>query len=326
MKCTVLLPVYNAGETLRGAIESILVQDEPDFEFLIIEDCSRDSSPTVVRAFAEKDARIRTIFHQRNEGLAATLNEGLREARGDLVARMDQDDLALANRLSTQIRFLSTRPQVAVAGSFVYYMGRTPEWDHLIRLPSEHKEIADTLPNRNCLYHPSVMMRRDAILDLGGYRPEFRNAEDYDLWFRVSRRHHLANIPVPLLRYRFSVGGMTLGKKWEQALYAQMAVVSHRCPEWTMEQVHNQAVLDLKELGKNTFLLAVVRGTVEELLRLGQEEDAYRVWWMFFPQFDARGKLQILSSSRAFFRYWKRYRNILTAQRRAKNTAATINV
>ena len=307
MKCSVLLPVYNAGEPLREAIESILAQDEPNFELLIIEDHSTDSSAKTIRGLAQKEPRIRPIFHERNLGLATTLNEGLREARSEFVARMDQDDVALPHRLSTQLRFLGTRPQVAVAGSFVYHMGRTPQWDRLIRLPAEHAEIVEILPKRNCLYHPSVMLRRDAVLDLGGYRREFHNSEDYDLWLRVSRRHQLANIPVPLLRYRFSAGGMTLGKKWQQALYAQMAIVAHRAPEWSLEQVRTQAAREMDALGRNRFLLAVVRGTVEELLALGLEEDAYRVWRLFFRHLDPRGKVLALGCGLEAYRRRKAF-------------------
>jgi hypothetical protein len=306
MTCSVLLPVYNGGDPLRETIESILLQDEPDFEFIIIEDCSTDGSAAMVRSYAEKDSRIFPIFHKRNAGLASTLNEGLRKARSEFVARIDQDDVALPNRISTQIRFLRTRPRVAVAGSFVYHMGRTPQLDRLVRLPVEHQEIADTLLRQNCLYHPSVMLRRDAILALGGYRPEFHNSEDYDLWLRVSRTHHLANIPIPLLRYRFSTTGMTLGKKWQQALYTQMAIVSHRCPEWSIEQVRERADAELEALGKNTFLLRVVRGTVDELLRLGQDEAAHRVWWLFFRQlgFAARVRL-VITSGLDSYKSWR---------------------
>jgi glycosyltransferase involved in cell wall biosynthesis len=305
MKCSVLLPVYNAGSPLRDAIESILAQDERDFEFLIIEDCSTDESSEVVRSYAQKDSRIRLFFHRQNAGLAATLNEGLREARSDFVARMDQDDVALPDRLSTQLKFLRTRPKVAVAGSFVFHMGRTPEWDRLVRLPVEHTKIVETLNTQNCMYHPSVMLRRGAIVDVGGYRAEFRNSEDYDLWLRVSRRHELANIPVPLLRYRFSVGGMTLGRKWQQAHYAQMAIVAHRFPQWPLDQVHERAAIELKARGKDTFLHAVARGTVNELLSLGLDDDAYRVWWKFFRQLKGRGKVKALMSAWEVFRYWK---------------------
>jgi glycosyltransferase involved in cell wall biosynthesis len=297
MKCSVLLPVYNAGQPLSEAIESILTQDEPDFEFLIIEDGSSDGSADIIRRFSGADSRVRAIFHKRNAGLAATLNEGLHEARCEFVARMDQDDAALPNRLSTQILFLRARPQIAVAGSFVYHMGRTPDWDRLVRLPVEHEEIANTLPKSNCLYHPSVMLRRGMILTLGGYRSEFHNSEDYDLWLRTSRVYQLANIPIPLLRYRFSATGMTLGRKWQQALYAQMAIVSYRHPDWGMEEVRRQAGVELDAIGKDEFLLGVVRGTTDELLHLGQEQDARLAWWLFFRQLGWRQKIRLAATS-----------------------------
>jgi hypothetical protein len=288
MKCTVLLPVYNAGRPLAAAVESILGQDEPDFEFLIIDDCSNDDSASVIRKYAAKDSRIRPLFHPRNAGLAATLNEGLAAAQSDLVARIDQDDEALPNRLSTQIRFLRTRPEVVVAGSFVYHMGRTAAHDRLVRLPEEPEEIAAALPKANCLYHPSVMLRRQPVLALGGYRPEFKNSEDYDLWLRVARVHHLANIPVPLLRYRFSAGGMTLGKKWQQAHYTQMAVASYFHPEWSQDQVREEASRALDQMGKEIFLEQVAKGTIQELTRLGLYGDAMQVLWLFSRQLEGR--------------------------------------
>lgn len=297
MKCSVLLPVYNGGPPLREAIDSILAQDEADFELLIIDDGSTDDSPAVIASYAGRDRRIRVMVHPRNAGLAATLNEGLREARAPLVARMDGDDAALPQRLSTQIRFLATRPRVAVAGSFVYHMGRTPERDRLVQLPVEHREIVETLPKSNCLYHPSVMLRREAILELGGYRSDFHNSEDYDLWLRASRRTELANIPVPLLRYRFSAAGMSFGKKWEQVLYAHMAVLSYQNPEWSLERVRASASEELARRDKDGFLLGVARGTVEELTRLGMTEDARRVWWQFFRQLGWRRKLQLAMTS-----------------------------
>src|ERR1051326_3445639 len=125
MTCAVLLPVYNAGSFLSHAIDSILEQNWPNFEFWIIDDCSTDGSPSVIRSYANADRRIRAIFHGRNLGLGSTLNEGLHATRCDLVVRMDQDDIALPNRVATQVRFMRTRPEVAVAGTFVYHMGRT---------------------------------------------------------------------------------------------------------------------------------------------------------------------------------------------------------
>jgi len=294
MKCSVLLPVYNGGAFLPLAIESILKQDDPDFELLLIDDCSTDHSPLAIRNYAASDARVRAVFHRRNLGLAATLNEGLREARSDLILRMDQDDLALPHRIACQVEFMRQRPEVAVAGSFVYHMGRSPRYDRLVTLPTGHDEIAATLTRENCIYHSSVILRRPQILSLGGYRAEFRNAEDYDLWLRVARVHRLANLPQPLLRYRLSVAGMTLGRKWEQALYARMAVVSSRDPALSLDQVRRAAQADLERQGKERFLEDVAQGTIRELIRLRLAGEAARVLWTFAPQLERRRVLPLL--------------------------------
>src|SRR3989442_8482384 len=102
MKCTVLLPVFNGAGTLAQAIESILSQSEEDFEFLIIDDKSSDGSAEIIRTYMDRDARVQGIFHQTNQGLAATLNEGLERAGADLVVRMDQDDESLPERIRLQ--------------------------------------------------------------------------------------------------------------------------------------------------------------------------------------------------------------------------------
>jgi len=284
MKCSVLLPVYNGGDYLPAAIDSILGQDESDFEFLIIDDCSSDGSADVVRRYASADARVRVLFHPQNLGLSATLNEGLREARAELVVRMDQDDLALPQRISTQVRFMREHPDVAVAGSFVYHMGREPRYDRLVQLPVEHEEIVRTLLVKNCIYHPSVVLRRDAILALGGYRAEFKNSEDYDLWLRAGKAYRLANIPSPLLRYRFTTGGMSLSRRWQQVVCAQTAVVSFLHPEWTYARAEQEAAAELEKQGKGWVLEQAARGTVRELNSLGLHRDALRMLWVFARQ------------------------------------------
>ncbi len=307
MRCSVLLPVYNGGEFLHVAIESVLKQDDPDFELLLIDDCSTDQSAQVIRRYAASDGRIRPIYHRQNAGLAATLNEGLREARGDLVVRMDQDDVALAKRIGTQVEFMHRRPDVAVAGSFVYHMGRRPADDRLVELPVEHEEIVRTLARENCIYHPSAILRRERILSLGGYRAEFRNSEDYDLWLRVAKVYRLANLPEPLLRYRFSVTGMTLGRKWQQALYTKMAVIANRHPERSLDQVRQEADAELESLGKGWFLEQVARGTIQELIRLRLFGDALRVLWTFSRQLDRKRVMPLIRDfGGALLRTWFR--------------------
>jgi glycosyltransferase involved in cell wall biosynthesis len=300
MTCSVLLPVYNAGPALRIAMESILRQDEPDFEIIAIDDHSSDGSAQIIREYMKTDPRIRGIFHEQNMGLANTLNQGLEEARAELVVRMDQDDEALSHRIRTLVSYMRSQPETVVAGSYVYHMGRTPQHDRLIKLPTEHEDIVKALLSGNCMYHPSVILRREQILKLAGYRPEFKNAEDYDLWLRVARAYRLANVPIPLLRYRFSTAGMTLGQKWQQMLYVQMAVVAFRDPTLSGDKLLKSAEEALAKIDREEFLSIVARGTIEELSRLHLWNDARKVLFLFAKQLGPRRSVRLaLDSARS---------------------------
>jgi len=281
MKISVLLPVYNAGSPLRQAIESILAQEFGEFEFLVIDDASTDGSAEIIREYAGRDSRIHPIYHTSNQGLANTLNEGLHSARWDLVARMDQDDEALPHRIKIQHLFMKTRPEVAVAGSYVFNMGVDKRRDRLVKLPTSHSKIAETLKRENCIYHPSVVMRRKDIIDLGGYRAQFKNAEDYDLWLRVSRRYQLANIPVPLNRYRYSMSGMTLSRKWEQLYYFFLAQAAQEDSSQPFAVCEKAARKRLEETDRSVFMTIVAGATAEELVRLGYFRDSLKLLRLF---------------------------------------------
>lgn len=288
MKVSVVLPVYNAGSDLRQAVGSILEQEMGEFELIIIDDASTDRSAERIRNYAQADPRVRPVYHSRNAGLSSTLNEGLELARGELVARMDQDDESLPNRLRVQTNFMDAHPEVVVAGSFVYHMGARRERDRLIRFPTDSEEIKRTLLRENCLYHPSVMFRRREILELGGYRPQFRNAEDYDLWLRTSKRFELANIPEPLLRYRFTVSGMTLSRKWEQLYYVYLAVAASVDETGSLEEAEEVARCKLAETNRSQFFTQVAEFTVIELLVLRLWRDAARVGLRFAREMGPR--------------------------------------
>jgi glycosyltransferase involved in cell wall biosynthesis len=296
MNCTVLLPVYNAGSPLRVAIRSILAQDDEDFEFLIIDDRSTDQSVRTIRKFAARDRRIRAIYHSENRGLASTLNEGLELAASNLIVRMDQDDEALPHRIATQVRFMRENPDVAAAGSFVYHMGSKPAFDRLVEVPVDHDDIVTALRSANCIYHPSVILRREAVLQSGGYRCAFKNAEDYDLWLRLARDHRIANIPQPLLRYRFSTTGMTLGKKWQQMYYTKLALLSNDAPELSPEETAKAATIALEQVSKEYFLEQVAAGTVRELVQLHLWRDAIVVFRMFSRQLPTEARERVLKA------------------------------
>jgi glycosyltransferase involved in cell wall biosynthesis len=201
---SVLMPVYNARRYLAEAVESILNQTFGDFEFLIVDDGSTDDSAEILRGFAARDARIRLVSRP-NTGYLVALNEMLGKARGELIARMDADDIALPDRFERQVAFLRDNPDHLVVGCRVLLID--PEGDPLCEwnFDQTHEEIdaAHLDGSRGgVISHPSAMMRCQAVRDLGGYRAEYYTSEDLDLWLRLAERGRLANLPEVLLKYR----------------------------------------------------------------------------------------------------------------------------
>lgn len=198
---TVLLPVYNGADYIEKAIASVLAQTFTNFELLIINDGSQDNTVELLNRF--DDPRIRCI-HQENRGLAATLNLGCSLAKGEFIARQDQDDVSHPARLEKQLAYMQTHPDCALLGTWAeIHVGDQPtdrSHDHA----TEHGMLCLDLLFNNPFVHSSVMFRRDAILDIGGYTtdPDRQPPEDYELWSRMARRYRIANLPERLLVYR----------------------------------------------------------------------------------------------------------------------------
>ena len=289
----VLMSVHNARKTLAQTVDSILNQTLRDFEFLIIDDASTDASRDMLQRYAAQDNRIRLVRHDQNAGLTQRLNEGIRLTNCELIARMDADDEAMPERLKVQCEFMDAHPTVALAGSFIYAMGRSAKYDRLITYPTSHAEISTKLRQDNCLAHPTVIFRRDAVMTVGLYRPEFKAAQDYDLWLRLSRKFEIANIPVPLLRYRFAVGGITLARKWEQYYYVFLAKASDARPDATLKEVEAEAKAKHESNDRKYFLSCVAQGTAEELVRLRHWGEAAAVLKKFSGEIGRRKTWEI---------------------------------
>jgi glycosyltransferase involved in cell wall biosynthesis len=200
---SVLMPAYNAERYVVEAVESILAQTYTDFEFLIVDDGSTDGTRAILEEYATRDARIRLISRE-NRGLVATLNEMIALARCELLARMDADDVALPGRFERQVAFLEAHPDVACVGGAQFNIDDRGYLLHeCFALAEEHDKIQEMIFSGICpISHPCVMMRKTAVLAVGGYRPEMERAEDVDLWLRLGERSRLANIPDFVLKYR----------------------------------------------------------------------------------------------------------------------------
>ena len=210
-RVTVLMPVYNGAVHLREAIDSILNQTYRDFEFLIIDDGSQDNSVEVVQSY--EDPRIRLIRNEANIGLPATLNKGIRLARGEYIARMDGDDAALPERLERQVAFLDLHPEIGMVGAWLTLLHDHDVW---FCYPEHHDYLKCLLLFRNYVGHPTVTMRREVLLLHNiGYDETMWHAEDYDLWIRLSFKTRLHNMPEILHRYRIH-GGSVSAKHWQE--------------------------------------------------------------------------------------------------------------
>lgn len=199
---SVVLPVFNAEKYLGAAIESVVSQSFKDIELIILNDGSNDSSFKIILDYAKVDQRIVAVSRE-NRGLVETLNEGVRLAKADLIARMDADDIAMPDRLRTQFAYLHDHPDCVCVGSDIEIMDdkgrKLVVWN---QLQTDAAIQSGALKGHGTICHPSAMIRKDAFVQCGGYRAEMYPAEDLDLWLRLGEVGTLANVDQVLLRYR----------------------------------------------------------------------------------------------------------------------------
>lgn len=214
---SVVMSTYNEPEKLlRQAIESIINQTYENFEFIIILDNPYNNEILrVVEEYALQDHRIRMIRHQKNQGLTRSLNEGIKAAKGNLIARMDADDISAPARLEVELRALRERKLDLVAASKKNIDEGNQELGTFINDFSP-KRIRKLLPYDNSINHPSVLVRKAVMKKLGGYR-EIASCEDYDLWIRMlCSGCRMAILPEVLLYYRVRKESITRTDKYKQ--------------------------------------------------------------------------------------------------------------
>ncbi len=202
---SVVMPVYNGEMYLAEAIDSILEQTFADFELLVVDDGSTDESAAIVQACKERDSRIRFIQLARNVGMADARNRGVAAATGQYIAMMDSDDISLPQRLQKQVAFLQSRPDIGALGAGARVMNHDMT-THLFDFETlrQHALIALSVFLGYSFTHSTVIIRRDFLTAVGGYKPEQRVCDDLELWPRLlsETRIRFANLPDCLLLYR----------------------------------------------------------------------------------------------------------------------------
>lgn len=198
---SVVMPVRNGARYLELAVRSVLAQTFADFEFIIIDDGSSDQTPAILASLAESDVRIR-LLRTSGEGIVVALNEGIRAARGAIIARMDADDIAMPERFRMQVEALRAMPHLVALGSCAITIDEEGGETGRMTVATDASAAMSELMRSNSFLHPTMMFGRDAAADAGLYRPACIYAEDYDLWLRLSERGEMANLVQPLLRFR----------------------------------------------------------------------------------------------------------------------------
>lgn len=250
---SVLMPVYNGERYLRAAMDSVLNQTFTDFEFIIIDDGSTDDTRDILAEYAARDARIRLAHNETNLGITASLNKGLRLARGGFVARQDADDLSLPERLARQVALLRAHPEAVLVSCDFTVIDAEDRPVFQTRRAADPDVIAWFLLFYNRLGgHSQVVFRREAVLRLQGYSPAFRHNEDYDLWVRLSQIGQVVVVPDVLLQWRQHDGSISNRKRAEQELQS-LRVSQHALAKYTGIELDLEPVKALRDFWISAF-------------------------------------------------------------------------
>ncbi|MCR0263917.1 glycosyltransferase [[Clostridium] innocuum] len=205
---SVIMSVYNDAVYLQSAIDSILSQTFTDFEFIVCNDCSTDCSLKILEGY--KDRRIKIIQNTENMGLAASLNKCIKISSAPYIARMDSDDISMPDRLKTEYDFLKEHSEYDVVGSKCNVIDENGNVYKEFLIHNAEVTLLDAL-KKVCVIHPTVLMRRRPVEEVGGYTVSelTSRAEDYDLWCKLlSNNHRIFNLDKTLLCYREGLSGI----------------------------------------------------------------------------------------------------------------------
>jgi len=209
--------VCDVERFLAESIESILNQTFTEFDFVIVDYGSTDSSKGIIKHYAKQDPRIR-LYEIPQCGLGEARNVACSLARGRYIALMDADDVAVPERLQLEFDFMEKNPKVGIVGGSVQWINGAGQALYLGCVPMHDKEIRTALTLHNPFWQPTVLLRTEAFVRSGGYRDAFAPSEDYDLWLRVVEHFQCANLEEVVLRYRMHPQQVSLRKKKQQTL------------------------------------------------------------------------------------------------------------
>jgi len=254
---SVVMSVCNGGRRLRQSVESILNQQDLEFEFVIVNDGSTDDTPEILEDYAAREERLRVI-HQGNEGLTLSLIRGCRQARGQYIARQDADDISMPGRLKRLAARLDSDGKLAFASSWAEIIAPEGEVFAQITRPADPERATHQLLNERVgpPAHGTVMFRREAYEKVGGYRPGFYYGQDSDLWLRLAQVGLIAYEQAYLYRFCYSPASISAAQRDLQKEFGRIG----------------RACLDARRKGESEAELLGEASRLRERIRLSGNE------------------------------------------------------
>ena len=284
---SVVMPVHDALPYLDEAIESVAGQTYGHLEIVTVDDGSTDGSSETLARLQAADSRARVI-EQPHAGFVVALKHACDVARGTYLARLDADDVAFPDRIERQVDYLEGHPDIALVGGGAVFVDTNGKEFATVGYPTRREELVAALETSCPFVHSAVMMRANAYRSVGGYRTVFPRAEDYDLWLRLAERFSVANLDVPVVRYRIHTRQTTLATVDDQARWFLIAQAAHRARVAGRRDLLDDAearswsqLFDDYGIDAETFTSARIDGRVwhaKTLTRAGARAAARAVW------------------------------------------------
>lgn len=232
---SVVIPVFNGSKHLEEAVQSIYKSTYTHFEILLVNDGSTDQSKVICASLSKKYAKVRFYDFPRNKGLGRVLNFALKQAKGNYICRINQDDRMLPHRLATQVRFLQLHKDVVAVGSSIRLFDEKGNTS-IVRFLQKDSQIKRVWHIVSPFSDPSVMYLKEVALAVGGYKQEFWPADDTQLWIRMGTVGKLANIAKPVVEVRYHKDAASIKH------FRKLAIVTYEMHRWMHEFIEPASI------------------------------------------------------------------------------------